>query len=237
MEVTKKTQWRHEYKYICNAIWDRILQSRVEGLLQNDKHAGEDGMYRIRSLYFDDDYNTCYYENEDGTEPRAKFRIRIYNEDSSYIVLEKKEKFHGMTHKESCRISEELCKTLMQGEYPDLSNLQDAKCKYLLLQMQVRNLKPVQIVEYERMPFVEPNGNVRVTFDRRICSSDFVEGFLEKQIAMRSVMEDGKGLMEVKWDSHLPDYIRKSLELDSLKWSTFSKFYICRKINMHGGIL
>lgn len=31
-------------------------------------------MYHIRSLYFDDYYNSCYNENEIGTDPREKFR-------------------------------------------------------------------------------------------------------------------------------------------------------------------
>lgn len=235
--LNSTAHWRHEYKYLCNAIQNQILQLRAEGLLCKDAHVDETGKYRIRSVYFDDIYNNCYYENEDGTDPRAKYRIRIYNGDSSYIVLEKKKKYRGMTNKESCTISEELCNMLLRGEYPDWNIVNDEKCKQLLLQMQIKNFKPVQIVEYERMPYVEKNGNVRITFDRNICSSNDINNFLQPQILLRPVMREGQGLMEVKWDSHLPSYIKNSFELDSLMWSTFSKFYICRKFNFHGGLL
>lgn len=234
---SEKNQWRHEYKYMCDVMQRQILLTRAEGLLRRDAHTDSEGRYKIRSLYFDDTYNTCYYENENGTEPRAKYRIRIYNVDASHIVLEKKQKNHGMTHKESCVLDENICRVLMQGKYPEYFAVQDERCRRLLLEMQLRNLKPMQIVEYQRTPFVEQNGNVRITFDEQICASQEIGKFLNARVHGRPVMQSGGGLLEVKWDTHLPDYIKSSFELDSLKWSTFSKFYICRKFNIYGGIL
>lgn len=237
IQMNDENLWRHEYKYLCNAVEIQILQSRVEGLLPRDAHAAEAGSYRIRSLYFDDYYNTAFYENEDGTEPRTKFRLRFYNGDTSFIVLEKKEKKRGMTHKESCVVEETVCRELMQGQWPDITCLQSDILRKLILQMRLKNLRPVQIVEYERIPFIEPNGNVRITFDSQISSSQEVENFLEQSLVVRPILEIGQSLMEVKWDTHLPDYIRTSLELDTLHWSTFSKFYLCRKFNCKGELL
>lgn len=240
MKMNKEVSWRHEYKYVCNALQLQILKSRAEGLLSRDSHTNPDGTYRIRSLYFDDSYHTCYNDNENGTDLRAKYRIRIYNEDKGYIALEKKSKRHGMTHKAAGRIDEELCRRLMAGEFPELPKMadnEDETLRSLLLQMQLKNLKPVVIVDYERTPFTEMNGNVRITFDECLASSGDIEGFLSKDIRNRPIFPPGKGLVEVKWDSHLPEHIRKILELDSLKWTTFSKYYICRKLNDNGGIL
>ena len=80
--------YRHELKYVVTADQLALLESRIRGLIPLDPHVGDEGMYRIRSLYFDDSYNSCYLENEIGTDPREKFRIRIYNEDSGRISLE-----------------------------------------------------------------------------------------------------------------------------------------------------
>lgn len=244
MTITnEKACWRHEYKYICNAMQNEILKAKAEGLMSRDGHAGENGVYRVRSLYLDDPYNRCYQENENGTDRRAKYRIRIYNEEAGYISLEKKMKYRGMTRKIACGISEELCRTFMEGGLPELKTQKgrnadsgtDEKLLALLTEIRSLVLRPAVIVEYERRPFVEENGNVRITFDRDISSSHDFTSFLEPAIAARPIMPPGTGIMEVKWDSHLPSYLRRHMELDTIRWSTFSKYYLCRKYNCHGG--
>ena len=69
-----------------------ILLLKLSGLLELDIHARNTRGYSIHSLYFDDSNNTCYFENEDGVDNRAKFRMRYYNDDTSKISLEKKSK-------------------------------------------------------------------------------------------------------------------------------------------------
>lgn len=228
-------QWRHEYKYLCDFGQRSILAMRAESLLQRDSHVNEEGVYRIRSMYLDGIDNQGYWDNEKGVDERTKYRIRIYNENVSRIMLEKKSKKHGLNHKDSCEISEEMCRTFMEGHIPEIQPDMSPKLKLLLAEVQCKALHPVVIVEYERTPFVEENGNVRVTFDQCISSSSDFESFLEPHILSRSILKPGFSIMEVKWDSHLPDYIKKYMQLDTLKWSTFSKYYLCRKYNCHGG--
>ena len=55
-----------------------LLETRLPLVLKHDVHA-MDGRYTIRSLYFDDYHNKALTEKLDGTDPREKFRIRIYN--------------------------------------------------------------------------------------------------------------------------------------------------------------
>ena len=52
-------KYRHEYKYICNAMQNAVLKTRAKALMTGDFHAGADGSYRIRSLYFDDPQDRC----------------------------------------------------------------------------------------------------------------------------------------------------------------------------------
>jgi len=68
--------------------------------MKPDAHAGEDGRYTVRSVYFDDHSDSCYYDNEDGVNNRKKFRIRLYNGDPEVILLECKQKVNGRNHKE-----------------------------------------------------------------------------------------------------------------------------------------
>lgn len=72
----------NEYKYICDMRQLTEIKYRIAPFMKLDSHTGENTGYVIRSMYFDDYDNTCYYDNLNGADPREKFRIRIYNGES-----------------------------------------------------------------------------------------------------------------------------------------------------------
>ena len=227
--------YRHDYKYLCDAMQNAVLKTRLRALLKPDVYTESTGCYRVRSLYFDTPEDSCYYDNENGIGVRDKYRIRIYNEDTSYISLEKKSKNRQMTRKQSCLINEDICRKLMAGQNVRISNDMSQEEKKLLSELQTKYMRPIVIVEYLRYPFVEQNTNIRVTFDENICSSNEISGFLNKRISVRPIMEKGMSILEMKWDDILLDYLKQQLQLDSLQWNSFSKYYLCRKYNMYGG--
>ncbi len=229
MTQPKSMKYRHELKYQISDAQVAMLKNRITHLIPADSHAGPDGSYTIRSLYFDDYENRCFRENEDGTDPREKFRIRIYNASTDRITLECKRKERGKTHKTACPLTEEQTRLLMEGKVlPDIGS-QPPLLRKLSLLMMTRRMRPVVIVEYDRIPYVYKNGNVRITLDTNIRSSSAVETFLERQIPNRPVMSAGQQLLEVKYDEYLPDFIYRALQLHSLRQTAFSKYYICRK--------
>ena len=227
-------EYRHELKYVVTAAQLALLENRIRGLIQPDRHVGPDGMYHIRSLYFDDYYNSYYTENEIGSDPREKFRIRIYNASPERINLELKRKEHGMTQKLSCRLSEEQCRELMAGRPLPPDPAYPPVLQKLNLQMRTRLLRPRIIVEYDRVPYVDPLGNTRITLDLNIRSSSYASLFLEEQVPMRPIMPKGKNILEVKYDEFLPDSIYRNLQLNSLQQTTFSKYYLCRRYSFTG---
>lgn len=227
-----ENRFRHEFKYVCSYGQLRMLQARLTGLISPDVHAGKDGMYNIRSLYFDDYYERCLQENEAGTDPREKFRIRIYNHSSDRISLELKRKVRGKTQKLSCPLTEEQCRMLMAGEIPQTDRETPAVLQKLCLLMRTHLMRPKVIVEYERVPYVYPQGNVRITFDENICASGRVDLFLEDQIPLRPIMPAGQHILEVKYDEYLPDFIYRTVQLENLRQTAFSKYYLCRKYNL-----
>lgn len=228
---------RHEYKYVSPEIILSVLEKRVGSVLALDSHTGENGAYSIRSIYFDDIYNTCYHENEDGTDPREKFRIRIYNCNAQRISLELKQKENSKTLKSNCSISKDDCNLIMNGKIPEIQNESPYLLKKLVSKMQYSNLKPVCIVAYERVPYVYKIGNVRVTFDRNIRSSSDIKGFFSNTTAFRPVLAKSINMMEVKFDELLPDYISSILQTGLLRQTSFSKYYLCRKYNLKGTII
>lgn len=224
-----KQKFRHEFKYVISVGEVAMIRNRINHLIPLDGHVGEAGAYSIRSLYFDDYENSCYYENENGTDPREKFRIRIYNHSTDRITLECKRKERGKTLKTSCPLTLEQTRLLMEGRIlPDIAN-QPEVLRKLTLRMMTKRMRPVVIVEYDRIPYVYKNGNVRITLDMNVASSSSVEAFLDEQIPKRPIMPAGQQLLEVKFDEYLPDFIHHNLNLHSLTQTAYSKYYLCRK--------
>lgn len=225
-------KFRHELKYVVSSTQLKMLEARVKNLLSLDSHTAQSGMYTIRSLYFDDYYDSCMRQNENGTDPREKFRIRIYNHSTEHIRLECKRKERGKTHKSSCPLSIEQTKLLMQGKpIGDIAH-QPPVLQKLTHKMLTRRFRPVVIVEYDRIPYIYKDGNVRVTFDMNIASSTDIESFLSQNIRKRPVMPQSRQLLEVKYDEYIPDFVHQSLQLHNLTQTAYSKYYICRKYKL-----
>lgn len=232
MSREPETQYRHELKYLISAAQMQVLKARITGLIPKDPYVTENGGYTIRSLYFDDRQNRAYYENENGTDPREKFRIRIYNGSDAKIKLECKRKERGKTLKTSCSLTREQAEMLMRGEViPDIAS-QKPVLRKLTHKMRTHLLRPVVIVEYERIPYIYQLGNVRITFDTNIASSGNPLDFFDASIPKRQILPAGMHLMEVKFDAFLPDFIYRALMLDSLQQTAFSKYYLCRKYSL-----
>lgn len=225
-----RAKYRHEYKYMIDAVTEGALLTKTKTVLKSDGNALNDGRYIIRSLYFDDVDNSCLQANLSGIDNRSKFRIRYYNDDYGFMRLEKKSKSHGMTLKESCEISEDEFWELFHGRHlrsSEESGMSMEK-ERLLSEFFIRGMRPSVIVTYERIPFVYKAGNVRVTFDRNLSSSTQVGKFLSGDYRQRPVFGVGKSLLEVKFDEFLPVHIKAALQMDGLRWTTFSKYYMCR---------
>ena len=97
-------RYRHELKYRISYGEKAVLELRLAPLLQRDAHAGPGG-YLIRSLYFDDCWNSAYAEKDAGILARKKYRIRIYNGSDAVIRLERKKKVGSWICKEEAALT------------------------------------------------------------------------------------------------------------------------------------
>ena len=231
--ATEPKKFRHEFKYSLDPLQLSQLRSRLPAVLAPDPHALPSGAYEVRSLYFDDYRNSCFYANEDGHDLREKFRIRIYDGSDEVIHLELKQKQNGMTRKLSCPISQADTEQLLKNEPLIWRDDWEALMKKFYIWQQTQLGRPRVIVRYLRIPFVHPEGNVRVTLDLDITASSRIEDFFRKELPGRPVMPLGRDLLEVKYDQFLPDHIRHTLQTDGLERVTFSKYYLCRKFGGH----
>ncbi|MBQ2802844.1 MAG: polyphosphate polymerase domain-containing protein [Lachnospiraceae bacterium] len=222
-------KYRNEMKFVCSEQELCLIEHRIKGICSPDAHAGSNGTYMVRSLYFDDYNDSCLYDNIDGILQREKFRIRIYNANPDYPVLECKQKYKDKNHKFSCSITRVQLQEMLEGGFALPEEAPEVLRKFYL-QYHTRLLRPKVIVQYERTPFVYPIGNVRITFDRNVSGTADIMEFEKESIALRPVMSAGQHILEVKYDELLPDYIYNALQLGSLRQTAFSKYYMCRKM-------
>ena len=180
-----EVQWRHEWKYELSAAAAVIIRSRLRAVARPDPHisGGKDGKYRIRSLYFDNYQNRALWEKLDGLNDREKFRIRCYNNDLSWIRLEKKYKRNGLGAKFGEKIDRETVTEILNGSM-NLKVLRENESAYpllreLVVKMRCEGLRPKVIVDYQREPYLFDAGNVRVTFDSDLRASLNPADFLE----------------------------------------------------------
>lgn len=218
--------FRHEWKHEINRAELAALHTRLSAVLALDPHA-LGGSYSIRSLYFDNRQDKVLREKINGVNNREKFRLRYYNGDLSFILLEKKMKHNGLCRKEQTALSHWEAQALSKGCWRALASSGQPLVQELCRNMLLQGLFPKTIVEYTREPFIFIPGNVRVTLDYGLRTSLSPTGFLDPTCATFPVRE-APAILEVKWDGFLPSFIRDLVQTPGTRTSAFSKYAVCR---------
>ena len=219
-------KYRHEWKHEINYADMLTLRTRLSAVMKRDEHA-IGGVYQIRSLYFDNLSDKTLREKQDGVNIREKFRIRYYNGDTSFIVLEKKSKINGLCAKKSCQITKEEAQKIVDGNLGWMVDSGRPLCQELYSKMMSQGLRPKTIVDYTRDPFVFAPGNVRVTIDYNIRTRAFRTDFLNPETLTLPAGESPI-ILEVKCDEYLPDIIKDAVSLPGRRVTAFSKYEQCR---------
>ncbi len=220
-------KFRHECKHEINFSDMTALTQRLNAVMKRDENGTEaEGKYFVRSLYFDDLSDKALREKTDGISVREKFRIRFYNNDSSFIRLEKKSKRSGLCRKESEMLTKQEAQLLAQGEYGWLIN-SGRPLLYELYSKTRSGLMPKTIVDYTREAFVYPFGNVRITLDTCIRTGLFCTELFDENCPTVPI-RGAPIILEIKWDEFLPWLIRDLVQLEGRRTSSFSKYAACR---------
>lgn len=216
--------FRHELKYRISEADYMAIRSRAVHIMKRDPHVGESGQYLIRSVYFDNYNDKALREKIDGVQKREKFRIRWYNDDLSFIKLEKKFKYNSLCKKDSAVLTENEFRALLSGDKSWMMNRTEPCVRELYLKMNLQQLKPRVLVSYIREPYIFKAGNVRLTFDSKIRSNLFGDNFIENMHDIEVTEPSGGMILELKYDEFLPDIIACLVQSESLRLQAFSKY-------------
>ena len=219
---------RHEIKHEITYHDMIILRKRLQTVMKRDSYA-KDGIYKIRSLYFDNISDKALREKIDGVNHREKFRIRYYNDDTSFIRLEKKSKKSGLGNKQMAPLTLEEAQKIIDGDYEWMKSCKDRPLILeLYTKMVLQGLRPKTIVDYTREPFTFDAGNVRVTLDYNIRTGLKCTDFLNSNCITIPAGDTNTIILEVKWDNYLPEIIKDIVQLEGRRGAAFSKYAISR---------
>lgn len=226
MENTKK-KFRHELKYFINYDDYIILKTRLSRVLTLDENANEEGEYFIRSLYFDDIYDSALFEKNFGVNERKKYRIRIYNYSDKSIKLERKSKVGKYVCKESDKLTRQEYESIMKNDYQHLFKSGNYVRDDFFLNIRNKVLRPKVIVDYDREAYISSISDIRITFDKNLRVAYTGNDIFDKSLATQCIIKMPRLIMEVKYNEFLPYHVRCMLDVSS-ELSAISKYVFCR---------
>ena len=218
--------FRHELKFLISESEEKALQERWKPIISYDKHAGPTG-YTIRSLYFDDYYEAALYDKLAGVNERQKYRIRIYDGRDDVIRLERKEKVGQYINKTGASLTLRELESLFCGNTSEFLSRSEKLCQDFYLEIVTNGFHPVVLVDYERVPFVFPYGDVRVTFDEHVRAGAWAGDLFDMDTPAYEVLPPGVCILEVKFTEYLPDVVRDLLPTADAARVAASKYVMC----------
>jgi SPX domain protein involved in polyphosphate accumulation len=221
--------YRHEVKYHINRHDAYMLERMLGRVMHMDANCDADGSYWIRSLYFDSQDNRDYIEKLCGVAERKKLRLRIYDTDTAAVKLEIKNKSGSFVFKETAEIKRDDAYKLICGEKNVLLIYDDRVSRKAFAIIQRERIRPVILIDYERTAFTYPFDNIRITLDKNVRASLHTGKIFDPSIPTDPVFPDGRYILEVKFKTTLPGFIRTMLASVNPLYTSVSKYCLARQ--------
>jgi hypothetical protein len=224
-------QYRFEHKYLISPATAAILRGRASGIMRPDAYGDENGGYIVNNLYLDDMHDSFYMAKELGEYSRDKYRIRYYNNDQSFIRLERKHKEGILNFKETHRLTPQQYAQIKMGDLSFAFTENTPLLQRLATLHRLRIMRPTVAFAYRRETLTYKPGTVRLTFDSPLF--DTGEGKqIPPQYARRGNYHGRPPyalLLEVKYAGFLPEVIQRLLNGLPLTHTEMSKYAIARE--------
>jgi SPX domain protein involved in polyphosphate accumulation len=220
---------RYELKYVLPyRQYQRILKD-FEGFLKTDTHAGENGIYRISSLYYDSPDLSCYRNKIDGIKYRRKLRLRIYKDsDLTFGFVEIKQRINRTVQKRRLCLPIAEAKALCAGQDIGLKHMDSTDAETaseVIYLVKSQTLKPQCIISYHRRAYEGSRyeHGLRVTFDTHLK-------YRRNELDVTTLCKDrffltpDKVVMEVKANEQVPTWLTSLFGLHQCSLQRVSKY-------------
>ncbi|MGN7612041.1 VTC domain-containing protein [Magnetococcales bacterium HHB-1] len=232
-KITIENFARYEFKYLLSKPVRDLVEQEIVQFMNYDGYVHKElgNQYFVRSLYFDNDMATHYYEKIDGIRIRRKFRIRTYGKTfspSMPIYLEEKGRSIDHTFKIRTAINYEHLPLFFDPDqhekvvllYPDTELI--GRFFYDSVR---KKIKPKVLVDYIRCPYTSPyDGKFRITLDSQLMATASNHLFPEEKDAFWRLSQAGYTIMEVKFQRRIPAWFHRMIQAYNLRRLSISKF-------------
>jgi len=203
--------FRYEYKYLVGEQTAALLRCQLAALLRPDEHGDSGGRYFVRSVYFDDDALSAYYDKLAGVSVRTKYRLRFYDMDAGHIFFEVKRRRGQRMAKSSVPVSRACAERMLSEKSLPRETLTNPILAEFDALWRAGGLRPRVIADYTRTAFTHPFSETRVTLDSDVCAETYCLENVFVRHASAPVLEDGMVVLEVKFNEQLPPFVAQWL--------------------------
>ena len=226
---------RYEFKYFLNNNVSKQIENEAKHFMSYDNFAVNtpDNRYFVRSLYFEDNSFSNFFEKVDGIKSRKKFRIRTYGsslKNNLPIFLEVKGRHLERTFKKRTSINSKHIELFLSSRqnsklleiYPNNSIIND-----FVFDSIKKKIKPCVLIDYKRRPYINNFGlYFRLTFDSNIVSSKSKILFSNENKSAPLQCRSGHTILEVKFDRSIPAWFHRIIQSYNLRRRSISKFVL-----------
>jgi len=221
-------RYRFEYKYLVSEYTAALLKTKIAAIMNLDSHSN--GNYVVNNLYLDDRFDSFYHAKHVGQLHRDKYRFRYYNDDLSFIRLERKHKDGIMSYKETMPVSLEQYTQVKSGDLSFIHTEDAPLWKKLSLLHNLRGLRSAAFFSYRREAYIYEPGDIRFTFDSPLFDSknNTIAGY-DHLSCVYGEQEYYPLLLEIKYSGFMPELIKRMLNGLPLAHVSVSKYCIARE--------
>lgn len=224
---------RYEFKYLLTKKIANQIEKEANNFMTFDSFVQKslNNQYFVRSLYYENNLSSNFFEKVDGMKFRRKYRIRTY--DTSFkasvpIFFEMKGRNLERTFKKRMKIDYKYLNFFLQKKHHDkLLNIypNNQLIRSFVFDAFRKNINPHILVDYTRRPYVNKFGlYFRLTFDKNLFSVLNDKLFCDERNLSWIECKAGLTILEVKFDRSIPAWFHRMIQSYNLKRVSLSKF-------------
>lgn len=229
MFLSKEVFERFEKKYLIDEVMMLWLLRKMEGRLERDVYADNDGAYSITNIYYDTKDSHLIRTSISKPRYKEKLRLRCYGtpaslDDKAYVEIKKKFNGQGNKRRSAMRLGDAY-RFMESGEIPaQAKGMNMQVLREIQYMLQLNRLRPMLYLSYDRLAFQGTDGSgLRITFDHNILTRR-ADLRLESGAYGQSLLPGNKWLMEIKVPSSIPMWLSSLLSAYRLYPCSFSKY-------------
>lgn len=224
---------RYEIKFFITYADYIEIYNKLKHIMSLDSHTVIHDDYFVRSLYYDDLYDTSYISKINDNNNRKKYRVRAYNMNDNTILFERKEKHNNKIEKTSFSLTRQQYNQLSIGKFDFFKEIDSPIATEIYGLYNSMGLHPVVIVDYNRTALVHPISNTRITFDKNLRAGINSYDIFDSTMFTYPIFPNNSVIMEVKYDTEIPAHISAMLGSMRSEKISVSKFCLCREKVAH----